>query len=449
MRKLFYALVFVLISLSCSKEESEENVQKTIENQWVSVNPHDNLIFRRINEDNTIVEFFGEKDASGKALGVTFVEVEYVELGETVLIEIDELGRPSASHSSEGTFKFNYNANGEVRITALYNEGKNKLLFSPEELTSGTSNKLQETTRGIRKTSLVKNANHYKDHNSSECLPNSNFKISAEKCGEPFDSGIMWVSVQGVDAQWETTLKAGSDGHGNYCFVVPEPQPESNVDEICMSVEKALGKLCDGAQLINPATATTLCANLAQLSKGASMPVFAGCELLYGSISIYCATLGASATPGAPSALELICESSIVNKPSPTKFTFKPVMFLEGGGMYYGEESNPQAVNVGEFQNLSINLPDKAEIEGIATSPLDPSEGEDYSVTATVNCLSSPATAILSVVGSDEYTQEESQLLPIGNSTITLSVPGAEEGVADVITLKVEGVGESTVMIVF
>mmetsp|Transcript_25877 Transcript_25877/g.71238 ORF Transcript_25877/g.71238 Transcript_25877/m.71238 type:complete len:121 (+) Transcript_25877:55-417(+) len=92
-----------------------------------------------------------------------------------------------------------------------------------------------------------------------------------------------------------------------------------------------------------------------------------------------------------------------------------------------------------------------AVVESVSTSPFDPNPSQSYVFSATVSCVVDDGSVVLSVVGTDGYTDSAFCSPPSGDPyTCTLSVPGAEAGVFDKLTVSIAPDGVSkTLNIIF
>ena len=86
-------------------------------------------------------------------------------------------------------------------------------------------------------------------------------------------------------------------------------------------------------------------------------------------------------------------------------------------------------------------------VDSFTISPLNPSPDQSYAVEAKIDCyptFESPITS-LSVRGTDDYTDTVSN----ASALVSMSVPGAEDGVKDIIKLMLGDQVLGTKTIVF
>lgn len=453
--KIFLITSLLLLSIfGCSeKEEDTPNIQTDFK-QFISVNPSNPLLLRVEKADNTIIEYYGEKDSNGKALNCNLISVKSSETEASIYTKIDTQGRPTKVFGYDGSsISFNYDDINDIRIEVITSNGENRLNFPLKDydVASKTSTSLIKSNTRIGKKIKLLTTSNTNNKAQSSCNT-SNLSMNITKCNESFNYATVVLLAKGVDVpSYQARYESRSDGNGNYCFLIDKPEPSSiQIDDICNSIESVLGNVCTGLEIFNsnPVAQITLCATISSAFTAASLPVFAGCEILINSMTIYCNTLGASPVPQAPSVLASLCNSEALDENIPTEFVFKPAIYIDGGAYIIGNETS-SFPSSGPFSDISISLPSNPSIANFTTNPLDPNPSIDYVATAVIECLENPSVATIRVVGSDDYTDSITVNLPIGNSTISLSVPGADGGVKDYLSVEIENLSTATRVILF
>ncbi len=440
--KLSVLFIIAFLMIACDTEDDSADNELEIK-QFISVDPANPLLLRLERSDDIIISYYGEKDNLGRALNCNLVGVKYPQLDKPIYTEIDEAGRPSKVFASDGSsIKFNYDDLNDVRVSVVTAQGQNRLSF-PLSTFQDQNRKPQNSSsiRSGKKLKLIETTPTDASQNRAACNI-SNLQVNLQQCEEPFNNASILLLAKGVDdPDYQAQYYANSNGNGSYCFNVKQPQPSAiQVDEICFSVESVLGTLCDGLQFLNaiPGGQITLCVAISSAFTAASLQVFTGCEILINSLNIYCNTLGASPAPGVPSVLAAMCDSEALDENIPTQFTFKPAIYIDGGSTIVGAETNEYPTS-GPFDDINIAIPEEPKVKDFYTNPFDPSPEQDYIATAELNCILDGMIATISVVGTDGYTDSITVTLPQGNSTISLSVPGAEGGIKDILTVDIHG----------
>jgi hypothetical protein len=450
--KKLLPLMLILLMISCSNEDDSNDGDLEIK-KYVSLNPANPLLLKLERSDNITISYYGEKDDQGRALSCTLIGVQTPDSESPVYTQIDESGRPTKIFASDGSsIKFNYDDLNNIRVSVTTSLGENRISFplnSFQEESESSINRV--SARQNRKIKLLNSTEAIQPRATANCNV-SNLKISLDKCGDPFNNASIMLLAKGVDApDYQAQYLATSDGNGNYCFIIDRPESSAiQLNEICASIESVLGSLCTGLSFFNtiPGAQVTLCATISSVFTAASLPVFVGCEILINSLNLYCGTLGASGGPGLPSVLSSICESEALEENIPSIFTFKPAIYIDGDNYIVGQETGSFPTS-GPFDDINIALPSVAKVNDFYTNPTDPNPNQDYIATAIINCIEVVSNATIIVVGTDGFTDSITVSLPQGNSTISLSVPGAEGGIKDFLSISVDGLTPSTNVIFF
>jgi hypothetical protein len=70
--------------------------------------------------------------------------------------------------------------------------------------------------------------------------------------------------------------------------------------------------------------------------------------------------------------------------------------------------------------------------------PWEPVEGQSYVAYATVHCMPVGTTVKMSIVGTDGYKDEQTTTLTSANDVVALHVPGADQGVRDLVEVWIK-----------
>lgn len=112
---------------------------------------------------------------------------------------------------------------------------------------------------------------------------------------------------------------------------------------------------------------------------------------------------------------------------------------------------SPETVGLaGPFPTFSHDLvgSEAPTVESFIIDPIDPAPGQDYVAVATASCVS--GSVGITIVGTDDY-YDEIVCDAVGGTTVEceLTVPGADEGISDEVTLFIDGEPVRSVGIVF
>ncbi|TGE18652.1 hypothetical protein [Hymenobacter elongatus] len=457
-----YLLYFLLLLIpaACSKDADENPpTEEVTSSAEVSTNPADPLLLRVTRKDKTVVQYFGEKSATGVALNCNTISVQKADALFPTLIEIDKTGRPVVIHSPDGSFvKMDWLSNEEVRILAVTPKGEVQVSI-PVNLKQigkrGTSTGLTAEKRTGELTVAVNPV----DAGSGvvQGAQAADLKVKVMRCGQPFNSGYVNLLMSSNDGKYTGHKYGTSLANGVSTFRIENPNDNIKLSDVCGGIETVLGGLCN---FVNPftkdlagqvlvCTQISLAIDFAVFGPtGESIPLFAGCESIFGALTIYCETLGGSADILAPSLLENLCKLAKKAESTPQSFTFKPMVYVQGEPVFEGEKTASFPVS-GPFPEITVMLPNKPKIENFATVPADPSPKESYTASAQIYCGKAGTKAIIMVVGTDGYTKTNTVTLPDGMSKVTIAVPGGAGGVQDRLTVEVVNVAKMYASIVF
>jgi hypothetical protein len=125
-------------------------------------------------------------------------------------------------------------------------------------------------------------------------------------------------------------------------------------------------------------------------------------------------------------------------KPFTAAIEIRPLVVSPMFGAKLGDEVQ---VNPGDpIPNFTVELGSmgQAKITSLTVDPSSPAADQSYVATAEIQCLAPDTPVTITVVGTDGYTDSNTQNLS-NDSFITLTVPGGAQGVRDVVKVNVQG----------
>ncbi len=178
---------------------------------------------------------------------------------------------------------------------------------------------------------------------------------------------------------------------------------------------------------------------------GAAATFMAACTAAVSAVSLYCSTFGSLGAPGDLSdGVTELFTSTIVQKlgwDENKKFIVRPGV---SGLAEKGTDGNTYGgitwFTVGEsLPELSLSLGTYPSIESFVTVPAAPAEDQDYQAIATLKCMPEGTVVVMTVVGTDGYDDTMTYTFPETTllKQVTLTVPGADKGVRDKVTIGV------------
>lgn len=441
MRKFtFYILllVFIFSEIRCTKEKNGSNDDAAKSNFVVMTNADDPLLVTYAKEGNTI-DFFGQRDSEGVP-----TKVDKVIVGnstDTTIYDLDETGRPIKVATQNGTqYEFNWITAQKAVLTILSGDGLTQINtsvdFSDGSLKSNEiSNVSKRIKKPLRLTFSTPEAKSFKSTASE-----GNCTVNVNSCGGPTYADVM-VFVKSENGQTLGVFPTKSITKGIYTTTIPTNlAPTMNPSEICNSIVATLEPAC----VLNdiPGIPLYLCSSIsaALAASGVGAPaaalILASCSSVAAGIELYCTTIGYSPVPGTPSIADQICNSQTLNRTMAEDI----VIIARATSLPYNTYSLGKLVKgSGPFPDLSIELSSETAIRTLKLIPSSPVAGQDYVAEGNIFCLIAGTTVKLTIVGSDGYTDNTeyavTTIQPEG--LFTLTVPGGDLGVNDVVTLEI------------
>jgi hypothetical protein len=281
--------------------------------------------------------------------------------------------------------------------------------------------------------------------------------VKVTRCGTPVNNAAVGVTVIPSAAPSDAyNVPAKFTGSGQYSYSIPtQPGAGQKVENLCTGLAEGVGKVCDGLsffpQGVEFVIAETLRAALVLvgLGAGAVAAVVGAFMVAFEAAKLYCDTLGAGPAPGAPSIAEKLCGniSEVVDRFTNGEVRLIPLVFIPGRGLVDGL-NGMTALATGPFPTFDINAGGKAEIVSFTTTPADPAPGQNYIAEALIQCAPPGTQVTLSIAGTDGYSNSKTATIP-GDANVTLTVPGAEAGVRDVVTVTVSNGPTKQIALIF
>lgn len=286
---------------------------------------------------------------------------------------------------------------------------------------------------------------------SAAAASNNTVIVFVERCNQPLDGAEVFVTFGSpFDAAVPSFLANPTGTSGEYKARLPVSEPIIDIaeSEICQAIAENLGHGCTFLKV--PGAEVQLCLELgAAVAAGTLDPPAGGgvtllCEVGFQGLSAYCATLGASAGPGAPSLADAICQRIKQNEASGLVPGNRAEIqaFARLPGVPQGTSQAVDVPATGPFPELSIDLGGDIEVlDRFSTAPTDPEPGESYIATARLSCVAADSVIRLTISGTDGFSNSTELTVPGGNPNpvIDLHVPGASAETVDTLTVEIVG----------
>lgn len=233
-------------------------------------------------------------------------------------------------------------------------------------------------------------------------------------------------------------------GDGHYQFSLPSNYNEHhNIADYCDAVNGVVNKICGLNAWTAPGSGAkqALCIGIsATLASGlVSAPVAAGflaaCETTSVAIDAACGLINGNMDlpEGTPNLVDGLC--GLLREIDYTwddPLLLVPTVNALPNNIY----GNAQKYEHGtQIKDTKITWGGNPTINTFTLNPPSPARGQSYNAVANLYCLPEGSRIIMDIVGTDGYTNSQTQTVGSQiNFTATLSVPGAESGVKDVCT---------------
>jgi hypothetical protein len=234
-------------------------------------------------------------------------------------------------------------------------------------------------------------------------------------------------------------MPANHIGDGTYTLSVPQASPSvDKIEKECEELVDKIKKICSAynvSSLLSTSdqgTCTLMRAavimafpNMNQTTRD---KVFANCPKVLKLLPLLCQL---KEEKDLLSSCEL---AKLTNQiPMNTPYTYTLSVTIPGFGT---ETSAPVAFDPEKPLGFEWDMGGKFAITDLSTSPSDPAVSEGYTATATIVCPMTSGTPVtISVKGSDGYSNSNCVTMK-QSGTISLDVPGAKQGVQDLITVE-------------
>lgn len=435
-------LFALLLLTACQKETPKPKEQP----YQVNLNPTSPHILRHTQDDGTVVDYYGSKNEIGRTEQIQLVSVQAPEEEQATLMHIDANNRLSRINASNGEiYRFDWTSETTFRLTATTADKSQQVsipidLESPGFSPSGGTVEVRggETIphTGVRRAPMQIELQPIKSTASNSSIStrgdNRTINLILTRCGQtlPIEEYANYpISLDFIPHYDLQGILPPI--HGTNQYVIPEygPTVVAELGDICGSVADGLGTVCTvlGPIAGSDALTTAICGALQIYTPPGS---FLLCQRTFTAIDRVCLFAG-SPDVGIPSILGEFC-----NLVGELEDDLTPDLVRLGFENHPGGDYAELPYN-GPFGNVTLEVPDdQPAIEHLAINPVDPAPNQDYLATANIHCVSGRFITI-SVVGTDGYVDSNS-FIAQGSTSIYLSVPGAEGGVEDLITVEVE-----------
>ena len=438
--------------------------------------------------NGTSIKYLGQKDSNGLATALDTFEITDASGLETS-VQIDDEGRPRRFDNPEvGTLDLLWLSETEVAVSFLSVDGDIQANVVIDLTDPGVPTSTSTVDADIRATRPPTDLAPSDARHDVAADNWSSIDVSAASLGfgnelavnspvgatEPSDlagtsSSIVTVTqCDGVavedaivkmvatgDGQ-TITLQGRHLGGGQYQVDIPttDSNPGETAEDICEGVLDFL-TLCPIVEAIPPGGEVQICVGLGAAidlalggPTGEGAAIAAVCVAGIRGYQLACKINPGPNIPGAPGLLDAVCANikDIVNYAIGEDYLLTPVVQAPGLGTMVGNTESVSAL--GPFPDFSVDFGGDLAITSFTVAPPDPAPFQSYVATVQIACAPPDTLVTMSISGTDGYTDSITCLVS-GTGSCELSVPGAVDGIRDVITVTIDGGPSRTIAIVF
>ncbi len=417
------------------------------DNGWrVFTDAQDGRLASRALPDGRRILFSGRRAADGQPEALTHVQVE--QPGGPLLFALDASGFPAQTYSASGAqMQWEQVGPRTYALTAIDPTGSVELRTELDLDNPPSLPQVRLSAPNIRRgaeaqLSFAATASEVHLAHGLGAAQGS-VVVEVTECGQPTDQRTVFVRVEDLsNDEFVGTFPAASIGGGQYVAQVPTGQVSVPITpDICSTLESILGTACTGLELAGPAFPSLACAALAAAAASsgigalAAAPILEMCLASSVAMELYCASLGASPAPGAPSLAQMLCEA-IPAAPTPSQLRLQAFYAALPSSVY-----GPAVETAANAALPTLRIDDSSlpVIVSLELNPSAPGQGQNYVATANIGCLPAGSVVTMSIVGTDGYTDSRTYNVSEGqpSGSFTLGVPGAATGVRDTVTVRV------------
>lgn len=458
---LFTFLGFLLMSTTCVNTPDEFELFS--EGTYMTINPSDPEFLKLVTLEGDIIKVFGERDNQGNPNVIRQINFEHKN-GEKYFLTFGSNGKLVSAIADNGTvFQYEWISNSKIAVNIIASDGINQVNTEidlndlSKEKKAIIANTTTNGSRLQREECFDLDFVPFEQVKIDEPLllkSTSNFgtthNLLLTSCGAPTFADIYRVNL--YDQSGSVLLKelfAKPVAKGQYSITVPGGSaPSLDPQNAAKKLASVLSMYCDAMSLTGGnemLTSSQFCValSLALAKTGVGITVapkaLIACEGIAKSMVIYCKYFGQTAGIGAPSILDKIVESEyledlkltgnmrlhVVINALPNNIT-KAFTIAEGA---------PQTLKAEISENAKPN------ITSLVLSPSSPSENQDYTVSVSVFCMPVGTKVTMDMAGTDGWTENKSFTIineSQSSGSFSMTVPGAETGVKDIITVTVQ-----------
>ena len=413
-------------------------------------------------DDENVIHFYGKKNSEGLAESISTIVVKNKIDGNTT-ITIDENKRPTYIEAANGvTYELIWDSettgvlnafdpSSNVRVNIAFDTkqengvAESQAMMQSAPTRSGTFRydiQPLRNSESYKKSIVTKTA----EYNDQQCL------VTFQKCDDYYDPNSVYLAVtsQKTGALLSELRSYTKEGTGKYLFHIPsDVYPSTDWETIAdwtNNVLQGIGSIstvlaASGGDYVLCSAVSVGLAALSGGSLAAAIPAFTtGCTA---TVKAFAAlhiinTVGHPDVEGAPTLSNLLLQALIDNKVIKREYTDNLVLTPIVNGTLSGGNGAEGVITPDDNSVIIPVITDGTPlIARFYLDPANPVEGQSYVAHAFLQCMPIGSSVTMHIEGTDGYIDTEVSTLETANAEVTLYVPGAMQGVSDVVTVTV------------
>lgn len=408
-------------------------------------------------DENNLIHFYGTKNEEGLPLSINTIVIDNEKEGNAK-ISIDEKMRPLQVYTPVGIiYDFNWNDDFSGVITAYDTSTGTtiKVAFDRTLVDGITTNapnikhNLSRKRLGVLQmnaTPLISTSGKYNapirksaENGNQECL------VTFMKCDDYYDPNDIYLAIFNKNGWVANLHNYNKTSTGKYVFRIPsDAYPSIDTAKWAEWINNILGAMGNISVFLTASggdyyVCGAIATGLTLLSEGAfaacAAQFTAGC-VAFNRIITTATLINTGGTDAGASIsgnlIEYLKNANILKRVYTGNIRIGPI--VDGLGGHY-----PDVIMTPEQNSVTIPIvtEDTPSVRHFSCNPSEPAAGQSYDATIILHCMPSGTSVTMSVVGTDNYKDSKTTTLSSPNSTVTLHVPGAAQGVQDRIEVRV------------
>jgi hypothetical protein len=327
MQKAYSIFIVISVLISCSRDSKEDKPESFVTTEWTAMSNPTDPMFAVAKTDTSKIEFYGDRDGGGipSKLKLFIVKTKT----DTIFYYIDDVGRPLVIQNTNGVqFKYVWKNAKQADLTVISKDGL-YIINAPVNL--GREN--NPNIIPVQQPPILLGA--------SGTLGPDNLTVKVIKCNTPTNANIgdVGIELRTVQGSQEKEVIPAYYVNGRYVASLPKefstslnPSPE-----VCDKIKDVLEIVCNvsGApamDLIMVATCSAMSAALVSsgIAAVAAAVFYDACLKAIIGLDIYCKTIQASAVPGAPGIVDVLCNAKYIKRVYNQGIYLQPYIFSKG-----------------------------------------------------------------------------------------------------------------------